>query len=35
MAEKDIDTNTQLIRVPRECLLTTRIAYMSEIKIVF
>ena len=35
MAEKDIDTNSSLIEVPRECLLTTKVAYMSDIKKVF
>jgi hypothetical protein len=35
MAEKDIDPGSQLIRVPRECLLTTRVAYLSDIKKVF
>jgi hypothetical protein len=30
-----IETNTDLIKVPREMLVTTKIAYMSEIKIIF
>ncbi len=35
MAESDIYTNEQLIRVPAKLLLTTKIAFASDIKKVF
>ena len=35
MADSDIDSNSQLIIVPKNLLLTTKIAYMSDIKKVF
>ena len=35
MAESDINSNEQLIRVPVKLLLTTKVAFISEIQKVF